>query len=788
MPRGRVRSYFFENSRYDLVGRTAGRFAPRYEQIMRNECLQRSDARLRLHGARLLASLLLISPVPPLHSQDTAALESLPPTSVMTDLADIETIRTRVLARERSSALRALENVTPSELDAWFGQLDGAGRWPDIDYTDHRGTIWDPNQHLQRLRVLAVAATTQGNPHYHQPASHALVLRALEGWLDAAPSSGNWWHNQIGAPLLLASSLQLLHSDLPAGLRTRTLALFPGKPSMTGQNRVWISQLVIHRGLLENNPARIAAGASGIEETLHITAEEGIQCDGSFWQHGAQLYNGGYGLGFLADSARWAAALRGTSFAFAARSLDALESLGANGTAWMVRNGRIDPLVLGRELIRPGVASAKANTLRDALADLAAFRSTDSAQPSPSTGLSGTVEHGHRHFWRGDYSVLRRSGFMASLRLLSPDRIGTESLNGENLLGFYLPFGTTLVFRDGREYDDIAPVWDWRRLPGTTTLQTAVVPPITDNYIIGQNRFAGGVSDGINGHAAFEQNDPRNPVAARKSWFFFDDGFVALVAGIRPVSNEASAVAKDAAVFTTLNQTHLRTPVRLGLADGIRKDVAAGDCIFPAGRLPAWALHDGVGYVFPSAGPTPGLRLETGPRTGDWHRVSNSLETTPVARDLFLLAFDHGPVSAASLPPPATHYIVLPDAGEDSLAAFAAHPPVAILANTPALQAARHASRKTGADALTGITFFEPGALTIRPGLTLAADAACIILLRESPDGSLTLSVAAPRPKDQDALVHLGLTRSQSAPVRLTFRLPGGERSGSTVTQTLSVQ
>ena len=750
-----------------------------------NEYLLRSDARLWLRCAHLFAALLMTLPISPLHAQKTTVAEARPPTAVATD---IETIRNRVLARERSAALRALEDVTPSKLDAWFAQLDGSGRWPDIDYTDHRGTLWDPNQHLQRLRILAVAVTTQGNPHYNQPASRALVLRSLKGWLDAAPSSSNWWHNQIGVPLLLASSLQLLHSDLPSDLRTRTLALFPAKPSMTGQNRVWLSQLVIHRGLLENNPARIAAGASGIEETLHITTEEGMQCDGSFWQHGAQLYNGGYGLGFLGDSARWAATLRGTSCAFAAHSLDALESLGTNGTAWMVRNGRIDPLVMGRELVRRGVSSAKDHTLHDALADLAALRSPDSAQPAPSTGLAGTVEHGHRHFWRGDYSVLRRSGFMASLRLLSPDRIGTESLNGENLLGFYLPFGTTLVFRDGREYDDIAPVWDWRRLPGTTTLQTAAVPPITNNYIIGQNRFAGGVSDGLNGHAALEQSDPRNPVAARKSWFFFDDGFVALVAGIRPVSDQATPVAKDTPVFTTLNQTYLRTPVRLGLTDGTRKDVPAGDFTFPAGRLPAWVLHDGVGYVFPSGGSTSALRLKAGPRTGDWHRVSNSLETTPVTRDLFLLAFDHGPVSAASLPPPATHYIVLPDASEDTLSAFAARPPVAILANTPTLQAARHASGKPGAGALTGITFFEPGVLTIRPGLTLAADSPCIILLRESPDGTLTLSVAAPRPKDQDALVHLDLTRSPSAPARLTFRLPGGDRSGSTVTQTLSAR
>jgi chondroitin AC lyase len=59
----------------------------------------------------------------------------------------------------------------------------------------------------------------------------------------------------------------------------------------------------------ERNPT-LSAGTKSSESS----ALEGIQQDKSFHQHGAQLYNGGYGLDFGADAGRFVAFVWGTQF------------------------------------------------------------------------------------------------------------------------------------------------------------------------------------------------------------------------------------------------------------------------------------------------------------------------------------------------------------------------------------------------------------------------------------------------------------------------------------------
>ena len=54
----------------------------------------------------------------------------------------------------------------------------------------------------------------------------------------------------------------------------------------------------------------------------------------------------------------------------------------------------------------------------------------------------------------------------------------------------------------GNEYRDLMPVWDWQRIPGTT-VELAPAPP-RRAPTQGETAFAGGVSDGSVGIAAFQ--------------------------------------------------------------------------------------------------------------------------------------------------------------------------------------------------------------------------------------------------------------------------------------------
>ena len=52
---------------------------------------------------------------------------------------------------------------------------------------------------------------------------------------------------------------------------------------------------------LADNPDLVAAAFRRIADEIRVSAEEGIQADFSFHQHGPCLYNHGYGSGFSTD-------------------------------------------------------------------------------------------------------------------------------------------------------------------------------------------------------------------------------------------------------------------------------------------------------------------------------------------------------------------------------------------------------------------------------------------------------------------------------------------------------
>ena len=110
---------------------------------------------------------------------------------------------------------------------------------------------------------------------------------------------------------------------------------------------------------------------------------------------------------------------------------------------------------------------------------------------------------------------------MTTLKMSSNRVIGGETVNNENLSGLHLADGATFFYRNGHEYDDIFPAWDWRIIPGVTSSlgNVSLRWPVAD--LKRGSGFVGGVSDGVNGYAAmdFHCDNPR----AKKSWFFFGD-------------------------------------------------------------------------------------------------------------------------------------------------------------------------------------------------------------------------------------------------------------------------
>lgn len=685
-----------------------------------------------------------------------------------------ERMRAAILPRQ-PAAIADLSASAAKNLKA--EQPDGS--WPDIEYSNGTQSFWEAAQHLYRLHVMSRAWATPDQPLYHDAALEKGTLAALDFWLKHDYQNPNWWWNEIGGPQLIGESLLLLEPKLTQAQRDRGITIMARAKIRTGngQNTVWWAGNTIIRGLLENKPEVVADAFHAIYGEVHMAVppEEGIQPDNSFHQHRQQLYNGGYGLAFGNDVARYIAYAWGTPWQIPPDKMTHFTNYMLDGQQWMIRGRIMDYSTVGREITRAGkVAVTNSWTLGpispagaaygilnavELLADLPVPRRAEfRAFAARLRGLPDAPPLiGNRMFWKSDYMAHHRAGFFTSDKMLSKRMMSGEVVNDEGRKSFHLSDGATFLYRTGEEYFNIFPAWDWNHVPGTT-VEVWDPMPKRNPQIRGGSAFVGGVSDGLYGMAAMHL--VRDALDAKKAVFYFDDGFVALGAGITDTS--------DFPIITAVNQPLLKGEV---LADAERGPLPKGRHDLSRSR---WVLHDGVGYVF-----APGQKvvLTNGPRTGSWRDFGTSSPAQPQTLDVFNLWIEHG-----KKPTGATYrYSVLPGATAKRLAEYVDRPPVTVVSNTPALQAVfNHNVRVLEA------AFYRPGVADAGRGWTVAVDRPCLLLMREMRGGveiavsnpeneALTVNVVVDRPLDGVATIN-GNGKS-----RVTFSLPGGEMAGSSV-------
>jgi chondroitin AC lyase len=534
---------------------------------------------------------------------------------------------------------------------------------------------------------------------------------------------------------------------------------------MTGQNKVWLAGIALMMGVLTDDRDLVAKARGQIFEELRITTAEGVQPDYSFHQHGPQQQWGNYGASFGGDMIKWASIFRGTGYAPDADQIAILGRYLSEGSAWTLWRGRMDISGCGRQIFR-GCQSGKGNGILGQL-ELMTKVDPDRAGTyrdilaSHRPGGNNTLI-GHRHFWRSDITIHRRPAWYASVRMSSTRVIGAETCNGENMMGLHLGDGVTYFHRTGTEYEDLFPVWDWRRLPGTTCLQNdqSLVPG--SRRCRGKSDFVGGVSDGSEGVAAMEYI--RGSLHARKAWFFLDNAVVCLGAGIDCDDPEA--------VLTSVNQCVLNGPVTVSAGRQAR-ELSKGECF--TDRL-EWVHHDGIGYVFlEPRKATAGAVTQS----GNWHAIHRRESTTTVERDVFNLWIDHGP-----RPTEARYaYVVLPDVTVGDVRSFYKSRPVTVLAQTPSLHAVmRRDGRKVQA------VFFEPGRLAWGSGQSIEVDMPCLAALDRT---AKLVRVHVADPTHRRETIRLRLSGKYTGPgVRyerqteqseLIIDLPQGGSAGQTV-------
>jgi hypothetical protein len=590
-------------------------------------------------------------------------------------------------------------------------------------------------------------------------------LRRLHPWIaPGTPRPGNWYPWRIMTPQDLGPALILLQGQVDGDLLKKCrdgMAGLMEQLSLNGANAVWEARNHMYLALLDQDATHMTDAFDFLLPELTVHEESGLLEDYSFQFHGRLPHTGGYGGGFVRSAAEMIYLADQSPWSVSADQRRLLADHLVEHACRVIVGDRYDLSVVGRGVLNDYRATPhlEAMLLLEAALPKGDDESTSRQNVNFSSAVRGLAEQmkyavgfefanlvgtrekdrgstgaqGFRMFYVSDLAVFRATGFYTSVRMYSNRVIDYEGNWGQNMSGWFLTYGMTYISRTGRELSaDPATMrehLDWDRLPGTTT-RVGVHP--AKAYNTGTSPFAGGAGFVDGGVCGFILQPAAGDFVARKSYHFFDRGFVALGSGI------TSTAPHPEHVVTTVLQW--ATPT------GQEKLVLSGDRVVAEIQGEAswenvsWAWIDGVGCVFPT------------PVTLHGHRRGK----------LVTLWLDHG-----ADPRDASYaYIVLPQVERPALDEFMKNPTVRIRQH----DAVAHAVEDTSGAGAAGIVFWQAGTAG-----AIAASAPAVVRVRQyRSKGNLDVSVANPLHTE----AKLDLTFA-SRPKQLLFSLPR-EASGRT--------
>ncbi|WP_374100656.1 polysaccharide lyase family 8 super-sandwich domain-containing protein [Streptomyces sp. 7-21] len=421
---------------------------------------------------------------------------------------------------------------------------------------------------------------------------------------------------------------------------------------------------------------------------------------------------------------------------------------------------------------------------------LSAVRYADILADESVPGADLCPPEAHAAFSAMDKTVHRRPGYAFAVARSSERISGYEYMNGENLLPWFQGDGAHYLYLAGEDQRTVFGV-DYLttvapgRLAGVTAPEERrlTVPELYGGFFYddpaegftassgkqnayvyvprGTQAFSGGARLGAYGMAGHVRADDAAYAAKRAgllpdgftayrncrattSWFLLDEEIVVLTSGIGD---------PDGRPVTTTLDTRVADPADDVSLTGRRRD--GGRWTGPGAAPLAWLRYRNAtrgtacGYVLLRA-PRLTAALETVTRSRRVVRAANP--DTAVTRRVFTLTAAHGTAGAgnggAGRGGPRLAYALLPHATERRLAAYAAAPPVTVLANTPRLAAVRHHGL-----GLTGVNAFAAG--THRAG-PVTLDGPASALLRTGRDGTVTVAVCDPTTRRDAVSLTLG--------------------------------
>ncbi|RZL40410.1 MAG: chondroitin AC lyase, partial [Pedobacter sp.] len=424
---------------------------------------------------------------------------------------------------------------------------------------------------------------------------------------------------------------------------------------------------------------------------------EGIRPDYSYHQHGARLQTHHYGAAYLSENIRLAYELQNSPWEFPAQKITILKDFLINGWQWMSRGTYISPATIDRAVSRKGFLHNDISNLLPYLIKLFPAGKADDLQQM-LTVQQGRKQNlsGYKYFPFSDFGVYQHKDFSFLLKTISTKTEITEKINGENQKGNFLNLGNTYFIKNGKEYTNLMPVWDWNKLPGATNFKSAKT--------IARSNFVGGLSAGANGLSVmdFETLGENSALSASKFWAVHNGKVFCLIANINLTGTPDS-------IFTTIEQSRLQGNVLLNSEKAILTQNLSN------AKNVKWINHGGFTYVPLTAAD---IDLNINLINGSWSNISKSGSPNVITEKVFKLVLNHQNNSAAA-------YMVDGVTPINQIQQMLAKPYWQIEQNTKNIQAI------TFNDGVTMISFHQEGELKFGKN-NISTNGACLLIVNKT--------------------------------------------------------
>lgn len=697
---------------------------------------------------------------------------------------DFKMIKERVLVELMKPLVddRQVEKIT--------GRMNNDGSFRDINYEDLSRTAGFPHRrHTGDLVYLARAYKNKSSDFYHDKEVKTAISKGLKFWVEHDFVGDNWHDNQISTPTNLVNLMLITEDEIPEELvkkaqpiiRRATMEQVPGVfyGARPGGDRITIAGIVAKNFLFLNDKEafdeviQIIAG-----EIKFTTGERGMQHDYSFHHRHDRVNNTtSYGYGKYANAfGEWSYYVAGTKYAFSKDKINQLVDYYLDGIYKQQVYGIYEDIsVKNRSISGKSTFNPRGTLEIERLLHSTDYRKEElveiirlrKGETKPSLSFA-------KFFWQTEHFVFQRPNFYTTVRMFSTrNRNMEEPYNGPGKTTHHRADGTNYLMLKGDEYHNIWPVYDWQKISGTTILQKPELYGPNEIQKDGLTDFVGAVTDGLYGAVVFDFKSPHDMTEAKKSWFFFDNEYVCLGAGIRSTRNLP--------VVTTVNQALMRSDVRV-LQNGEIKQLPEGNREL---KNIKWVFHDKIGYILPEPAT---VHVSNQPENGRWSDITDqkNISEELVTEDVFMMYFNHG-----NRPGNASYqYIVVPDVSEQELTETAGkNRNIEILSNTSEIQAVKH--KELG---ICQMAFYQSGEVGISKGLNVRMESQGMVMLKMEENRINELTVSDPSRKLNRLLITIsGVYNSEGDgfmaypdenqnKTLLLVDLPQGVYSGKSVT------